>query len=100
MNPLGAQGGTFHMDLLVYSKLIDGGQGFLEHFFNITILEIELQTTRLDLGDVQNIVNQLQEMPAVLTDVAGETTLLVVELAGCAFRQQIREPDNGGQGRP
>ena len=75
------------MDLLVFSKLIDGGQGFLEHFFNIIILEIELQTARLDLGDVQNIVNQLQEMPAVLTDVAGEATLLVVELAGCAFRQ-------------
>ena len=61
---------------------------------------LELHPPRLDLGQVEDLVDQLEQVLPGVADVADVLLLALVELAEHPLQQHVAEPDDGVQRRP
>jgi len=51
-------------------------------------------------GEVEDIIDELQQMASAVTHVPYKTILLICEMVGCFLCQEIREADDRIQGCP
>ena len=63
------------------------------------VRQLQLHASGLDLGEVEDVVDQREEMSARGMDVLQVLLLLLVELTEHAVRQDLGEPDDGVQRR-
>ena len=59
----------------------------------------ELHAPGLDLGQVEDVVEQLEQVPAGVEDVAEVLLLPVVDVTEHALQQHLGEPDHGVERR-
>ena len=62
--------------------------------------EVELHLARLDLREIEDLVDQLEQMAPRVADVADVLVLALVELAEHPVEQDVREADDRVQRRP
>ena len=55
---------------------------------------VELQAAGLDLGEVEHVVDEVEQRLAALEDAVDERRLLLVELAGHAAEQHVAVADD------
>src|SRR5579862_10006428 len=63
-------------------------------------LGMQFQPPRFNLAEVEDVVNQLQQMPRVLLDMHNEPLLGGIERAFQFFRQQVRKSNDRVERRP
>ena len=67
----------------------------LHHLREVDLLGRELHLARFDLGQVEHVVDELQQMARALEDVAEVLLLRVGHRAGLAALDECREADDG-----
>ena len=80
--------------------LLDDRQTIREQRGDLHRLEIEHHLAGFDLGQVEDVVDQREQMLAAAEDVADELFLLVAEIPDQAISQYFGEADDGIKGRP
>src|SRR5262249_5494734 len=75
------------------------GQGVVDRGRQIEVSQLQLHPSRFDLGEVENVVDQGQEVLAGGVDVLQVLVLLLVELAEHTLAQNLREADDRVQRR-
>src|SRR5580693_6965555 len=81
----------FDPDVLGHGQRINGGKYFWQGVLHEKLLAMQLQLSRLDLREVEDVIDQLQQVTGALLDVIHESLLLSVQFARSSFCQQIRE---------
>ncbi|OFA05925.1 hypothetical protein DUGA2_15060 [Duganella sp. HH101] len=83
--------GDLHLEgqLLLLRQRFEQHGHALDHMARRQLLGHQLQLARLDLGNVEDVVDQVEQIVAGRIDGVGEAHLLLVQVAGGVFRQQL-----------
>ena len=92
--------GQAQCDATPPGPLAHQGQGVVERRGQVEVRQFQLHPARLDLGQVEDVVDQGQEVLSRGVDVLQILVLLLVQLAEHPLAQDLREADDGVQRRP
>src|SRR5262249_42656429 len=87
-------------DLLLGRQGAYDGAHPADDFRHVQRLAVQLQPPGFDLGQVQDVVDQLQQVPAAGEDVVDVALLARVQLAEGPVRQYFRKTDDRVERRP
>ncbi len=66
---------------------------------DIEALPVELHLARLDLGQIEDVVDQVEQVPAAPQNVLDMALLILPEGAEAGIEEQLREADDGVERR-
>src|SRR3989442_1170563 len=66
---------------------------------DLELLDAQFHLACLYLRQIEDLVDQLQQMPATREDVGHIVLLVLAERAGAGVEEKLREPDDGVEGR-
>jgi hypothetical protein len=79
---------------------LEGARQALDHAAQRQVFRHQLQLAGLDLGDVEDVVDQVQQVVAGRINRLGEAHLLFVQVAGRIVRQQLGQDQRAVERRP
>ena len=88
------------LDAVLHRPLAHHHDTALERLAQRERCDLELDLTRLDLGEVEHVVDQREQVVARREDVVEVLRLLLVDLAEQPLLQHLREADDRVQRRP
>ena len=88
-----------NLDAIVTGHRIDEGQALLEYVLEVHVLHGDGKRAALDLGKLEDLVDQIEEMTAALEDALGVFLLLVVGRRLRVVSKQLSEAEDGVQRR-
>src|SRR5712692_7480126 len=95
-------GCTFLLDIDVFChcERTNGRQNLRQGLRNLKIFTAKFELPGLDLGQIQNVVDQLQQVMSTISHMSDKTPLLIGEWPSRSVRKKIRKTDNCLQRRP
>src|SRR5882672_6269341 len=88
------------LNVLDHRQRANRGENFRQCVLDLEVLATKFKLSRLDLGQIKDVVDELQQVGGALLDVIDEAFLLVVELARGLFVKKIRKADDCIQRSP
>jgi hypothetical protein len=75
--------------------LLDQGERVVDRHRHAEVRDVELHATSLDLGEIEDVVDEREQVAAGGVDVVDVLALLLVQLSDHALMQDLRESDDG-----
>src|SRR5258705_2931353 len=90
----GGCGLLLDVDVLCHCERANGRENLRQGLRNLEVLTAKLELSSLDLGQIQDVIDQLQQVMSTISHMSDETALLVREGSGRFVRQKFRKTEN------
>jgi hypothetical protein len=81
-------------EMFFVSQRFDDGLYFGQGFADIKSAAGQFHASRLHLGQVENVIDELEQMAAAIQDVVGVLHLSFIELAKSLVREDFRKSND------